>query len=180
MRPREESNLYFGIRNPMSYPLNDKGSKTIEHKKQISNTFTSVSDFSFSEKNDPLLEEKNMNKFLDAILDFKSMLSKKTKKLNKLNVNIEKLTWINDGLDKGCLKALNDLISSAKDLRSSLVRQYVNMDSIRSSGIAKDEIKDFKYSIDELREIYSDLESVYFFLPNIPEFKETTKELSLI
>ena len=151
-----------------------------EHKNQISKTFTSVRDFSFSEKNDPLLEEKNMNRFLDAILDFKNMLSKKTKKLYKLNDNLEELTWIDDELDQDCLKSLNDLVSSAKDLRSSLIRQYINMDSIRTAGIGKDEIKDFKNSIDELKETYSDLESIYFFLPNIPEFKETTKELSLI
>ncbi len=31
-----------------------------------------------------------------------------------------------------------------------------------------------------LKESYQDLESVFFFLPEIAEFKDTTKQLSLI
>jgi hypothetical protein len=72
------------------------------------------------------------------------------------------------------------LIAAAKDLRSSLVRQYVSMTSLTKQGIAKQEIKDFKYAIDDLRESIEDLESVFFFLPEMPEFKETTKKLTLI
>ncbi|WMN11379.1 hypothetical protein QYS49_38175 [Marivirga salinae] len=75
---------------------------------------------------------------------------------------------------------LNDIISSAKDLRTSLIRQYISLNFLISNGIAKDEIKEFKNSIDELKESYEDLESVFFFLPEMPDFVETTKKLSLI
>jgi 5-bromo-4-chloroindolyl phosphate hydrolysis protein len=61
-----------------------------------------------------------------------------------------------------------------------LIRQYVSLYLIRSKGIAKEEIKNFKNTIDDLKENYQDLESVYFFLPEIPDFKETTKLLSLV
>ncbi len=75
---------------------------------------------------------------------------------------------------------INDIISVGKDLDSSLIRQYVGFDFLRKKGIAKEEIKNFKKSIDGLKESYSDLESVFFFLPEISEFKETTKLLSLV
>lgn len=75
---------------------------------------------------------------------------------------------------------LNDLISSAKDLRTSLIRQYISMNFFRKKGIAKEEIKNFKNSIDELKESYEDLESVFFFLPEMPDFVETTSKLSLV
>jgi hypothetical protein len=65
-------------------------------------------------------------------------------------------------------------------LHSTLIRQYVSLNLIRSKGIAKDEIKNFKNAVDDLKENYQDLESVYFFLPEIPDFKETTKLLSLV
>ena len=120
-----------------------------------------------------------MNSFLDAILDFKNRLSEKTEEIHEINQKLEKLTWLGD-LDEECLMLLNDLISSAKDLHSSLVRQYVAMNSIRKKGIAKEEVSEFKNAIDELKETYSDLESVFFFLPEMPEFVETTKRLSLI
>jgi len=73
-----------------------------------------------------------------------------------------------------------DIISLGKDLHSSLIRQYVSFNDLRQRGIAKNEIRDFKNSIDELKESYYDLESVFFFLPEISEFKETTKLLSLV
>ncbi len=151
----------------------------LSHKSEIQNTFTSVRDFSFSEKRNPLSEDEINNQFLDAILDLKKSIKDKTDKIYKINNNIEKLTWFND-LDEECLMLINDLISSAKDLRSSLVRQYVSLDFLRKKGIAKEEIKDFKNSLDELKETYQDLESVFFYLPELSGFSETTKQLSLV
>lgn len=151
----------------------------LSHKSEIFNTFSSVRDFSFKEKQSPLFNEEQINGFLDAVLDFKKVLSEKTQNIYDFNDRIEKLTWFDD-LDEECLKVANDLISAAKDLSSSLIRQYVSMNFIRSRGIAKNEIKDFKNAIDEFKEIYSDLESVLFFLPEMPDFVETTKELSLV
>lgn len=150
----------------------------ISHKSEISDTFSRVRDFSFQEKKDSLYDDEKVNSFLDAILNFKSTFEKKTKKINSLIEQIEKLTWFND-LDDECLMIINDLISSIKDLHSSFIRQYVSLNHIRSKGIAKKEISNFKDAIDDLKIVYQDLESVFFFLPEIPDFKETTKELSL-
>ncbi len=151
----------------------------LAHKSEIKDTFTSVRDFSYSEKRSPFMDQEKMNAFLDAILDFKNSINAKTEKVFLLIDSIDKITWYND-LDDECVRMINDLISAIKDLRSSFVRQYVSMSFLRQRGIAKEEIKTFKSAIDELKEVYQDLESVFFFLPEIPEFKETTKLLSLI
>lgn len=151
----------------------------LSHKSEITNTFSTVRNFSFEEKKVSLYDEEKVNAFLDAILDFKNTFQKKTDKISTLTEKIEKITWFDD-LDDECLMLINDLISSIKDLHSSLVRQYVSLNFIRSKGIAKDEIKNFKNAIDNLKEVYQDLESVFFFLPEISEFKETTKQLSLV
>lgn len=137
---------------------------------------------SYKEKKSSYMDESKVNSFLDSINDFKKNLKAKTERIYKINENMEGLTWFNiDDLDEKCLMALNDLISSAKDLQSSLIRQYALMNKIlKPKGIAKEEIKDFKNSIDELKESYEDLESVFFFLPQMPEFAETTEQLSLI
>lgn len=153
--------------------------ETISHKTQIKNTFTHIRAISFKEKKSSLLDEEKVNAFLDVIIDLKKILIEKTIIINEINTSIEKLTWFND-LNDDCLMLINDLISSAKDLRTSLIRQYISMNIIRKRGIAKDEIKDFKNAIDELKETYEDLESVYFYLPKIKEFIETTKQLSLV
>ena len=148
-------------------------------KLEIENTFSSVRSKSFEEKQSPFLKEKVINDFLDAISDFKKVLNEKSDFLFEINNRIERITWFND-LDDECLMLINDLISTAKDLRTTLIRQYVVMGFLRNKGIAKDEIKNFKNAIDDLRETYEDLESVFFYLPQMPEFVETTKQLTLI
>ena len=132
----------------------------VSHKLEIEKTFSNVRAFSFNEKKSPFLDEERVNSFLDAILDFKNLLKEKTDKLYHVNMQIEKLTWFND-LDNDCLMLINDLISSAKDLQSTLIRQYVSMNFIRKKGLAKDNIKDFKNSIDELKEAYEDLAPMF-------------------
>ncbi len=147
-------------------------------KSEIANTFSIVRNFSFEEKKTFLNEEK-VNALLDAILEFKKVFNKKTEAINSINERIEKLTWFSE-IDDETLLLLNDLISSIKDAHSTLIKQYVSLNYIRSKGIAKDEISKFKIAINDLKESYQDLESVFFFLPEIPDFKETTKQLSLI
>jgi Fic family protein len=151
----------------------------LSHKSEIVSTFSKLRSFSYQEKKAPLLDEERVNLLLDAILDFKNSLREKTAKIYNVNERIEKITWFND-LDEESLMLLNDVISSAKDLRTSLIRQYISMNFFRKKGIAKEEIKDFKNSIDELKEAYEDLESVFFFLPEMPDFVETTSKLSLV
>lgn len=151
----------------------------LSHKTKIQNTFSSVRDFSYSEKRNPISEDELNNQLLDAILDLKKSIENKTKKIYEVNENIEKISWLND-LDEECLMLINDLIAAAKDLRTSLIRQYISLDLLRKKGVAKEEIKHFKNSIDELKETYEDLESVFFYLPELPDFVETTKQLSLV
>lgn len=153
--------------------------ESLSYKSEIIDTFSTIRSFSFQEKKTPLLDEEMVNSLLDKILEIKSGLKEKTNRIDDVNKRIEKLTWFNN-LDEESLMLLNDLISSTKDLRTSLVRQYVSMNFYRKKGIAKEEIKDFKNSIDELKESYEDLESVFFFLPEMPEFIETTAKLSLV
>ena len=151
----------------------------IAQKTETENTFSSVRIISFKEKKSPLLDEEKVNAFLDSIIDFKNTLTDKTLSIQAINIRIEKLTWLSD-LNDDCLMLINDLISTAKDLRSTLIRQYISMNSLRKKGIAKEEIKDFKNTIDDLKEGYEDLESVFFYLPKMPSFAETTRQLSLV
>lgn len=148
-------------------------------KEKINETFNQVRENSFEEKIH-LTEEARINKFLDNILDFRKLLSGKVEKIGDLNGKLESITWLDDNIDEECLKLINDLIAVTKDYHSSLIRQYISMNKIRQRGIAKDETKAFKAAIDDLKDISNDLESVFFYLPNIPGFKETTRELSLL
>ena len=153
--------------------------ETAIYKSKISETFENVRQLSFEEKKESVFDEVKINKLLDTILEFKKVFNDKSIKINVLVERIEKLTWFSN-LDNDSLMSINDLISAIRDLHSSLFRQYVSLNFIRTKGIAKEEIKNFKSSIDDLKEVASDLESRFFFLPNDVDFQETTKELSLV
>lgn len=141
---------------------------------KIKEVLSSARKYSFEEKRLAYIDE---NKITTLV---KSTIKAKIKEINNFNDELEKLTWIDD-IDEGCLMLINDLISFSKDWYSSLIRQYVAMEgTLEAEGIAKEEIENFRTSIDELKESFEDLESVFFFLPKMPDFVETTKQLSLI
>ena len=151
----------------------------LTYKPRILETFQNVRNLSFEEKKEAVLDEKKINNLLDKILDFKLHLTTKTNKIEAVIEKIEKITWFNN-LDQDSLILINDLVSSIRDLHSSLQRQYLSFNFLRTKGIAKEEIRSFKSAIDDLKNIANDLDSRFFFLPNNDEFEETTKELSLI
>lgn len=150
-----------------------------ENTPQILATFESVRRFSFEQKRQAAYSEQAVNAFLDAVLDFKSMLADKTAKINDIVTRVEAITWL-QLTDNETLMLVNDLVSQLKDLRSSLVRQYLSLDFLRKKGVAKTEIKAFKASIDDLLDVAADLESRFFYLPKIEGFEETSRELSLL
>lgn len=151
----------------------------LTYKPQIADTFEKVRALSFEEKKESVFDERKINRLLDEISEFKKMFTDKTNKINSIVEKIEEITWFNN-LDNDTLMSINDLISSIRDLHSSLLRQYISLNFLRSKGIAKEEIKKFKVAIDDLKDVAADLESRFFFLPNISDFQETTKELSLL
>lgn len=144
------------------------------YRNKIEETFEELRSFSFKEK-----KETSIDEFLDVIIQVKGTLVNKSAKIIEISERMEEITWFTN-LDEDGLLLLNDLISVAKDAESTLTRQYISLNSLRAQGIAKNEIKEFKYAIDTLKESYEDLESIFFFLPGMPDFVETTKKLSLI
>lgn len=151
----------------------------LAYKPEISETFEKVRKLSFEEKKQAVYDEAKINTFLDKILEFKKVFEDKTNRINDVVEKIERLTWYNE-VDSESLMKINDLISAIRDLHSSLQRQWTSLNVIRSKGIAKVETKNFKAAMDDLKDVASDLESRFFFLPKFPDFLQTTKELSLI
>lgn len=149
------------------------------YRPQIAETFQNVRNLSFEEKRQSVFDEEKINLFLDTILDFKKKFIEKTFKIEDIVERVEKISWFNN-LDNEDLMLINDLISSIRDLHSSLIRQYNSLIFFHSQGIANEEIENFKIAVDDLKEVAIDLESRFFYLPKISGFIETTNELSLV
>lgn len=153
----------------------------LEHRKHVANTVTKVRQFSFKEKKNPhFSNDEIINQFLDTIIEMKRLLISKTEKIDEINQLIEECTWIDGHVDDDFLMIVNDLISALRDLRSTLVREFVLLSVVKRRNIAVKEINKFKQSIDDLKESYEDLESVFFYLPRMSDFNETTKLLSVL
>lgn len=117
----------------------------------------SVIDFSYSENKCFFSEEKQINDLLDSINNFKRALSDKTQKVKEINARIIELKGY-DKPDHRSTLFIHDIISSAKELHSLLISQYVSMNTILTHGIAGDVIKEFKDAIDELMKSNRSLE----------------------
>ena len=146
---------------------------------KINETFSQLKSISFTEKKNAVHSEEMVNKFLDKILELKNIIQQKSQDIAKINKKLEEITWFTD-LDEECLMKVNEIISLCNDLHSSLIKFYIALNPFIKKGIAKAEIKDLKEVISDLKESTQDVESRFFFLPNMPMFIETTKELTLI
>lgn len=122
--------------------------------------------------------DEEINDLLDDILDFKKLVVNKTDHVESICKRLESFTWFNQ-LDEECMRLVNHVIAAARDWRSTLIKQYVNMGSMKKRGIANDEIKNFKSALDDLRETCEDMESVFFNLPKNEVFQAVTSSLIL-
>lgn len=150
-------------------------------KEKIAGSFEEVRALSFQEKtsDDLKVDAAAIDGFLDAILALEAVLDGKIDRIERVVEDLEHYTWY-DGLDEEDLMSLNDLISGARDLHGALIGQYIGLVSLRKKGIAKEELLNFKHALDDLKEVCADLESVFFHLPAMPEFVETSHALSLV
>jgi len=146
-------------------------------KRNLSRFIERVKTASFEEKKDLQTEEEVINTFLDRILEFKKLLKASTEKLNGISTELEGLTWFQNPDDE-ILSQLNTLIVLCKDLRSTLVKKYVSFNSLRSTGVARAEIVDYKLAIDLFIESYSDIELAFFILPRNKEFQDVNRKLA--
>lgn len=146
---------------------------------KINSAFNVINDASFQEKREHLSKQQVIDSFLDRVLDLKEKLTTKSKKIEEIVVMLESITWF-DNIDEEGLKLINEIISLSKDLHSTLIRFYVDLNYFVKKNIAKQEIKNLKVAINDLKEITQDLESVFFYLPQMPQFVESTKQLSLL
>lgn len=147
-------------------------------KQKVSKVLDEVKTTSFSERREIKSEEEIINSFLDKIIDFKKNVATRTQKIEDISEKMETISWINEKMDDETLKDLNNLIVLAKDLHKTLIIHYVSFTPLRKNGIAKEETANFKNALDTFKEVYSDIESTFFSLPNNKDFVEITKRIS--
>lgn len=147
-------------------------------KVAVRETYQRVRAMSFERKQDPIVLEDD-DLYLDMINILKRKLKTGAAELSVINEKLEALTWA-DNLQKEELMVINDIISAARDLHFTLIRHYEKYAPMREENLAIEELDNLKEQIDLLKENYQDVESAFFILPEMPDFKDTTIKLSLM
>lgn len=115
-------------------------------------------------------EEALMNKFLDSINKLRNYLIDRSEKINELDELFSKLTWL-DVQDESEEVLLSNLITKAKKYHSKLIRNYAEIKkSIGLKGICKEEIQNYKSSIDDFEDSIFEVEQIFFVLRKDDEF----------
>ncbi len=148
----------------------------ISDKQKLDAVMEKIRATSFSEKQNQKTEEELMNSFLDAINVIKKDLVTRTETIIDISERMEEVTWFNN-LDQSTVQILNELIVLARDVHSSLIRNYVGLNIFRQKGVAKNEITEFKNAIDFLKDVIDDLEFAFFSFPKDKEFQKVTAAL---
>lgn len=114
--------------------------------------------------NTRLSVEKSINRYLDLILDFKKDIDEMTKLTDELT---ELLLSSFEKVDK------DDFLQFKQQLRILIEKQTSLYRTIRNSKIyqgVKTSVREFHYSIDNLIEVYSDLDTFKVRLPEDERF----------
>lgn len=146
---------------------------------KIERVATQVKQASFDEKSRGS-SEPDIDSFLDKILIFQNYLADKTAKVNMISLIFEELTWVDGNFSEDDLRMINEIISAGKDLRTTLIKRYIKINTNSLRSIASKEINLFKISIDNLTETYRDVEDVFFNLPNDSEMNDVINQFKLI
>lgn len=142
-------------------------------KVQINETFTEVRNFSYKRKN----ESEIINSFLDKILELQGKITEDKNFIVFLVERFEKLSWLDaSNLDEETLKVLNDIISISRDIHRTMIKRFVFLNN-NMRDMASAHIKDFKISIDDLKESINDLEYIHFRMPSDSRFQEINERI---
>jgi hypothetical protein len=145
-------------------------------KDKINKTFIEVSELSKS-KNTKIIDQIVIDSILDRIIEFQSNIQGKADKINFINSKFQELTWVNN-IDNECLLLLRKLIDTSKVLHNKMIKYYVSLNWAIKRGIANEAMKNFKLSLDDLKEYNQDLEDLFFNLPEDEYFTERVNLLS--
>ncbi len=115
---------------------------------------------------------------MDAVNENRSFVVDITSKINELTTKLEAFSWFENVTESD--KILIDFaLMLTDDLCKNLSKNYATLNRVcKSKNVLKDELKAYKQSISDLKEVAFDIRTIYFTLPNDKEFQELNKELA--
>lgn len=120
--------------------------------------------------------QEKVNKLLDEILNFKSDLNKRSEALNEIIECMDDVSWLQN-LTEEETQLLMQCLEICKLIHRQEIMSYVTISRLLRKGIAKDEIKEYKSVVDDMKECIQDLEDRFFNLPQDQEFLDDLKKL---
>lgn len=133
---------------------------------------------SVKEKKAKVSFEEHINKVLDSILAAKAFLQSNADGISNFLPKVEEVTWFPD-VDEELLAGVKELIASLEGLNKVMVKNYVIYSRFFSKhNVNKSELKSYKAVADDVLEMATDLNSIFFILPLDQDFQALNQELN--
>lgn len=122
--------------------------------------------------------QQNANAFLERMDYSKAFLVSQAAEINELLPKLEEVTALSP-VDDEISAEVKKLIDVMKQLAFTAVKNYAFYNRIYTSkGIDKTELKAYKQSVADLKELTTDLQDVFLVLPKDEEFQRLNKQLN--
>lgn len=124
-----------------------------------------------------LSEEDKVNRFLDGINSFRAKLVERTEKIQKLDKLFSQLTWY-DLQNEEEEEVMKNVLSKSLSFHAKSIKNFV---AIRKNfwniKICRDEISDYKNTLDDFEESIYEVEDILFKLRKDDEFNDLMNSL---
>lgn len=114
---------------------------------------------------------------LDLINKVRANFFGSTEAMEDIIGKLQSLTWTIVEPTSDDVKSIADLISLGRQLLKGAASIVSSYQPLWERGVIITEIREFKEVTEHFTEVLDDIESVYFKLPNLPGFNDTTHEL---
>lgn len=123
------------------------------------------------------LLENPCDENLDLINKVRANFVGSTEAMEDIIEKLQSLTWTIVEPTPDDLKSVADIISLGRQLLKGAVSIVASYQPLWEKGVIITETNEFKEVSGHLGEVLDDIESVYFKLPDLPGFNDTTHEL---
>jgi len=145
----------------------------------ISNIGQEITQIISSSKSMPakLTEQEKINRLLDGINNFRAKLVERTEKIQKLDDLFSKLTWF-DLQNQEEEELMKNVIAKSISFHSKSIKNFIALkNSFWKDKICRDEISNYKITLDNFEESIYEVEDIFFKLRKDNEFNSLMNSL---
>jgi len=144
----------------------------------VGDTFDEIGESSLKVRNVGTLDQERLNHYLDAICEFRGVLSEKIQLMKVVSGQLERLTLIEGELDKKATQVVSSILHISKGILTGFKNELEVIEGSKIEKLCPEKVSGFRDEVELLEESIDDTEMIFFELRTDPEFIELDKVIS--